>query len=246
MISIDLLKDVLSVATTDSDRALMCLANEPLKPRAVKEIVSVGQAAGWRTVKRLNISQLLARAKGNAVLVSGGWELTTAGKRYLAKLKQPLISCSPILPVASSLREHSLKIKSKNTQKFVDEAITCFEGRQFRAAVILSWVGAVALLQDHVTKTKLLEFNIIAKTRDAKWKNAMHSDDLGLMKEDNFLDILQELSILGKNVNQELKKALGLRNGCGHPNSLELAEHKVAAHIEDLILNVCSKFSPGP
>jgi hypothetical protein len=29
---------------------------------------------------------------------------------------------------------------------------------------------------------------------------------------------------------------------CGHPNSLKIGEHAVAAHVEVLILNVFSKF----
>lgn len=53
---------------------------------------------------------------------------------------------------------------------------------------------------------------------------------------------LEAVSVLGKNVKQELQKCLQLRNGCGHPNSLQLADHKVSAHIEDLILNVFAKF----
>ena len=62
------------------------------------------------------------------------------------------------------------------------------------------------------------------------------------MKADTFLDILQAISVIGKNVKQELKKGLTLRNGCGHPNSLKLAEHKVSSHIEDLMLNVFAVF----
>ena len=56
------------------------------------------------------------------------------------------------------------------------------------------------------------------------------------------LDTLVRLSIIGKNVKQELDKCLSLRNSRGHPNSLVIAEHNVAAHIEILILNVFKKF----
>ena len=91
-------------------------------------------------------------------------------------------------------------------------------------------------------ENKLREFNAEAKSRNVKWKDALDSDDIGLMTEDNFLDVLQVISVLGKNVKQELKKALTLRNGCGHPNSLKVAEHKVSAHIEDLVLNVFAVF----
>jgi hypothetical protein len=63
------------------------------------------------------------------------------------------------------------------------------------------------------------------------------------MKEAEFLDVLVALSILGKNVKQELENCLKLRNGCGHPNSLRIGEARVSAHIEILILNVFSRFN---
>jgi len=47
--------------------------------------------------------------------------------------------------------------------------------------------------------------------------------------------------MLGRNVKQELQKCPQLRNGGAHPNSLQIADHKVSAHIEDLILNVFAK-----
>jgi hypothetical protein len=113
---------------------------------------------------------------------------------------------------------------------------------RYRAAVVLSWAGAVALLYDYVVANHLAAFNIEANKRDAKWKSAKNSDDLALMKEFDFLQILQALSIIGKSVKTELERALKFRNGCGHPNSLQIGENKVAAHIEDLTLNVFAKF----
>jgi hypothetical protein len=85
-------------------------------------------------------------------------------------------------------------------------------------------------------------FNSEATRRDGRWKTAKTSDDLGRMKEHDFLEVLESISVIGKKVRQELQKCLQLRNGCGHPNSLQIADHKVSAHIEDLILNVFAKF----
>ena len=94
------------------------------------------------------------------------------------------------------------------------------------------------MIQNHLSA-----FNAEAKRRDSRWKLAKTRDDLARMKESNFLDILEALSIIGKNVKQELKNCLQLRNGCGHPNTLKISENRVASHIEILILNVFSKFS---
>ena len=99
-----------------------------------------------------------------------------------------------------------------------------------------------AVLHTHVVDKHLTAFNAEAKRRNKKWKDAKTSDDLGLMKESDFLDILQHLSIIGKNVKKELVACLDRRNGCGHPNSYQLSENIVAAHLETLLLNVFSKF----
>jgi hypothetical protein len=62
------------------------------------------------------------------------------------------------------------------------------------------------------------------------------------MKESEFLVVLEKLSVIGKSVKKQLEQCLDLRNGCGHPNSLKIAEHVVASHIEILILNVFARF----
>lgn len=62
------------------------------------------------------------------------------------------------------------------------------------------------------------------------------------MKEVDFLNILEHLSLVGKSVKQELEGCLKLRNGCGHPNSLKIGDHTVATHVEKLVLNVFSQF----
>lgn len=241
MLPEDALKDLLSQELTDQDRLLICLAVQPVKPREVKEVRSLAAAAGWRAVQKKNISAILARFPSLAVRTLGGWELTSAGGQHVARIAGPLMA-SPIPQVASSLRAQLVKISNTDTQRFVEEAIVCFETRQYRAAVVLSWVGAVAVLQDYVVANSLASFNAEAARRDGKWRTAKTADGLGRMSEHDFLEVLESISMIGRNVKQELQKCLQLRNGCGHPNSLQLADHKVSAHIEDLILNVFAKF----
>jgi hypothetical protein len=129
-----------------------------------------------------------------------------------------------------------------------EEAVSCCEHHLYRAAVVFSWVTAVALLYRHVVTNHLPAFNAEASRRfpagqKNSWKAARSADDLSLMKEDTFLDVLQSISVLGKNVKTQLKHALDLRNGCGHPNTLKLGEAKVYAHIETLIDNVFTKYA---
>lgn len=236
------LKNLISTEQlSNRDKLLLCVALDDAVPKAVKEISELAFKNGFRRVKKLNVSNVLTRSNGFAVRLHEGWTLSDQGIAHVQQIAGPLMN-SPIPKVASALRAQLTNIADDDTRAFVEEAIACFEGRQYRAAVVLSWVGAMAVLHSHVLQNALIPFNTEAARRDTHWKPARTTDDLGLMKEDTFLDVLQTISVLGKNVKTELKKALGLRNGCGHPNSLKLAEHKVAAHIEDLILNVFIPF----
>ena len=125
---------------------------------------------------------------------------------------------------------------------FVEEAVQCFEAHLYRAAVVLSWVGAVSVLYNHVLTNHKASFNSAAAKKNPKWKPANSSDDLTRMKEADFLEVCESASIIGKSVKQELQTALTFRHGCGHPHSLKLGEHRVSAHIESLVLNIYSQY----
>ena len=106
----------------------------------------------------------------------------------------------------------------------------------------MSWLAAMAVLHTHVHQNYLAKFNIEAQKFDSKWKDAKTTDDLALMNESKFLERLQSLSIIGKNVKKELTNALDTRNGCGHPSSLQVSTNQAAAHLEFLLQNVFNKF----
>lgn len=223
---------------TQTTKLLICLAIGD-KPKQVAEIRKLGKDIGLAGVAKWNVSQLLSASNG-AINTSAGWELNQEGRKTVETLAGPLMSIPA--KAATNLRAHLSKIKNTDTRDFVEHAIACFEFKQYRAAVVLSWVGAIALIYDYVVAHELAAFNTEAKKRNAKWKDAKTTDDLTLMKEYDFLQVLHAISVIGKNVKQELEPRLTLRNGCGHPNSLQIAEHVVASHIEILILNVFAKF----
>ena len=143
---------------------------------------------------------------------------------------------------AQSLRALLPRLSNEETRVFLTEAIVCSEQSLFRAAVVLAWVGAMALLYQRVVEKHLSAFNTEAVSRDQKWKPAKTTDDLGRMKEALFLDVAHAISLIGKNVKQELEGCLKLRNSCGHPNSLKVGTNNVAAHLETLTLNVYAVF----
>lgn len=235
------LRDVLARPDLERlDKLLLCLSVAADTPKEVRSIKAMAAAHGLRAVRTWNVSTYLSRSSGKASRVENGWILTAIGRKHIATLG---LAVSAVVSHASTaLRKHTATIKNQETKNFVDEAISCFEANQYRAAVVLSWVGAVSLLYDHVVTHALSGFNTEATRRNPKHRLANTRDDLARLKETDFLDYLEGGSVIGKSVRKELGVCLDLRNGCGHPNSLKIAEARVASHIETLVLNVYTKF----
>jgi hypothetical protein len=244
MLEVSELEDLLhSPGITTQLRVLLCLAVKPIGARQLSVVRKTAIVAGWTTAKKLNLSEYLKRAKGLAILTPDGWKLTQQGRDLVsANVKRPG-AVPPQLGVTTKLRSHLDKIQSGSTRAFADEAIKCLEYGLRRSAVVSAWIAAVGVLYDYVLATRLAEFNAAGmKKMQAKWKPVGSLDDLADLKESTFLELCEAASIFGKSVKQELENCLRLRNGCGHPNSLQIGDARVVAHIEQLILNVFEKY----
>jgi hypothetical protein len=242
VLTAEALKDLLGKKEFSRKDKLLLVLAAGAGPRTVAQLRETAVKHGLRAAKDWNVSDVLGTGGHTAVRTDIGWELTTEGRARVALLAGPAQIAPPTAQAATDLRAHLSKVSNADVMAFLAEAVTCLESQQLRAAVVLSWVGAVAVLYDHVIKHTLAAFNAEATRRDAKWKDANTADDLSRMKEHEFLNVLEAISVIGKNVKQELQGALTLRNGCGHPNSLKIGAARVAAHIEILILNVFLKF----
>jgi hypothetical protein len=242
LLALDELKSWLHRRLGRLDKLLLILAALD-RPSQVKDIQSAAVDAGFRDPKKWNISQCLGSSKGLAIRTREGWELTDAGKTHLRNLGIARISPAA-MQVAVDLRAHLARISNAQTKDFVEEAIRCHEAELFRSAIVMAWLGAVDVLHGYVIDNHLAAFNAEAsRIIGSKWKLARSRDDLVKMSEADFLDRLEGLSIIGKNAKAQLKTALDLRNGCGHPNSLKVGVNKSAAHIETLLQNVFEKFA---
>ncbi len=202
-----------------------------LKAAEMQEELEIWQSETERWPHELNENTVRACLQHFRAVLQG----------LITKYESPALP-QPTKDLVTSLRKHMQNISNPNTIGFLEEAVHCFEQNLYRAAVVLSWIGAVSLLYDYVEQNCLTDFNTEATKRNNKWRPAKNADDLTQMKEHDFLDILDALSIIGKNVKQELQECLNRRNACGHPNNLTVGQNMAAAHLETLILNVFSKF----
>lgn len=241
MLKIPELKNWLHRKLSRADKLLLVLGSFEV-PCGVSDIRSRGQEAGFRVPTNWNISTILARTNGLAIRTKSGWELTDTGKHHLRMLGVAKVSPAA-MQIATDLRQLLAKVNDKQTRAFVGEAVHAHELELFRSAVVMSWLAAVHVLKKEVSAKHLEAFNAEAARVDMKWKAAKTADDIGRMKESDFLDRIAAISMIGKNVKEKLKVCLDTRNACGHPNSFKLGPNAVASHIEILLLNVLEPFT---
>jgi hypothetical protein len=223
--------------------AALAKAGEPIK---VRGITLIAERHGFRKMREWNVSGILTTSRGKAILINGHWEITEDGLDEVRALTGNG-KARPAPAPASDLRAEMATIKDDTTRAFAEEAVRAYESKIYRSATVMSWITAVDVLYQVVLDTKLAEFNAEAKRLNNDWKPAKDRDGLALMKERDFLDRIATLGIIGKNVKASLIECLTRRNGCGHPNSLKVADRAVAHHVETLILNVFQKFgAPAP
>jgi hypothetical protein len=208
---------------------------------ALKDLLGRAEEAGYKRRNWANPSASLSRTGGLAIHTAKGWEITRAGREYLAN--EGMVEASQgVINVAIELRKYLSQVRNSETSDFVNEAIRCYELNLSRSSVVMSWLAAVYVLQCHVLRACLPDFNAEMARRDPKWKPAKNTDGLSRAKESEFLDALVSIGVLGKNAKEALKQCLDRRNACGHPNSFKLGPNVVAAHIETLLQNVFNRF----
>lgn len=245
MLTAEQLKQVVHQdGVTKTDAALLCVAAGGGGAVGTAAVRNLAIEAGVKGAKKINFSAHLSSAEDKVFKTPKGWELSDAGRADVASLAASILSVAPAAKEAKALRVLLPKLKSDDAREFLKEAIVCAESNLCRAAVVLSWVGAVKLLHDEAVAKHLAAVNAAAlKRKPNDWKNAKNADGLGRLTESEFLQVAHDVGMIDKNVKQKLEECLKLRNSCGHPTTLKLGPNMVAAHLESLALNVYAVFS---
>lgn len=243
MLKLDDLKDWLHRQELKRHEKLMlviaALGGGPVTLTQIRDQAAKG---GWKIPVKWNISDPLAKSKGLVIKASEGWELTTAGKKNLKDMGVPIDSVAAH-KVAHDLRLHLDDIKNSDTRAFAEEAIQCFERGLWRSAIVMSWIGALHLLYDYVVQNKLAQFNVEAQKLNIKFKPIKNIDELAkCMGEADFLNRLENISVISNSDKKELIECLNRRNSSGHPNSYKPRQNTVTHHLEILLLNVYIPF----
>jgi hypothetical protein len=148
----------------------------------------------------------------------------------------------PKQKISNKLRELVSKTSQEDNRNFLIEAISCYEIKAYRAAVIMTWLLVIDNLYEYIFATKLEEFNGALGSQNLKIKVIVSKEDFGELKEVKFIELCRAANILSNDVKKILEEKLGIRNTCAHPNNIVVAESKATSFIEDLIDNVLLRF----
>lgn len=148
-----------------------------------------------------------------------------------------------IKQTSSTLRGLISKLTGIEQQSFLEEAISCFEIKSYRASIVMTWLLAMDTIYEYVIANKLVEFNQAVQAH-GKYKKITFSlkDQFTDIKETDFLELLRTGKIITNDVRKILEEKLDFRNTCAHPNSIIIKYSKAISFIEDLVENVISKF----
>ncbi|WP_291048605.1 hypothetical protein [Hyphomonas sp.] len=202
------------------------------------EIKAALKAHGFRNAHSLNLHTALQRTEGMVVNHAATWKLLAPGEQFIVAAGLDLRSTRS-QQLDASLRSELDKLTDGNRKTFMLEAVSAFESKLYRAAVVLSWVGAVNVLHEFIAVNHLGAFK---RAYEARYPNSkltvQNVASLTQVKESDFLQVCQDCGIIDKSVKNELATRLDLRNQAGHPNTLKIGENMAAAHIECLLKNV--------
>ncbi len=210
---------------------------------SVQQIRDLAANAGLRISDQTNISSLLGRSGGRAIRGSVGWEITERGLQYLTEIGVKRANETPSADAADALMVHLASIADPETKEYLIEAIDCLRVGSRRAAIVMSWIAAIYILQRHVFQRHLAAFNVEMARVEKLWKDIKVIEDFERVKERVFLDRAAHISIISANVKKELVACLDRRNTYGHPSSARIGEHAAAHHVETLILNVFQQYT---
>jgi hypothetical protein len=192
-----------------------------------------------------NISDYLIRkssGKGAPFIKSkAGYRLE---RSRLREIEKELGVAPHVSAASSSLRGHVRQGMSGTAEAFIVEAISCYEHKLYRSAIIMTWLFAMDSIFEYILSKKASEFNAAyqADSSNKKGLQISSKDDFAELKESKLIEICRSANIITNDVRKILDTKLGIRNTCAHPSAVKILDVKCADFITDLLDNVIAKY----
>jgi hypothetical protein len=187
------------------------------------------------------IKSLIERSPKQVLRCKGGYCLE---KRVRDKYDEELGQRAATVHVHKLLKELPDKIPDLAERQYLEEALTCFKHKAFRAAVVMTWNLAYDHLCQIVLKSHLTTFNAqLAKSFPKESIIVAKRDDLTELKESQVLQVCKSANIISGSVHKVMKEKLDRRNVAAHPSGVSILDTTAEEFIRDLVENVVLKLT---
>jgi hypothetical protein len=144
----------------------------------------------------------------------------------------------------SSLRDAAKRAPAEYSD-YLNEAVKCYEGHLYRAAILMLWAatiehmyGAVDAYKDGYKKLEVE--NLARYGTSYKYRKLKKKGDLLYLTESQFVQLAEDAGLINRNARTFLDQCLTTRNRCGHPTGYIPGREETVIFVESLINNILS------
>ena len=135
------------------------------------------------------------------------------------------------------------KVPTVEERAFLQEALTCYRPKAFRACIVMAWNLAYAHLPDWILSdpSRLATFNAAITKRYPKKVGltiSNYDEFLDEMKEREVIEVCSSSGLINSNIFKILKDKLDRRNIVAHPSAVIVVQHQADDTISELVNNV--------
>lgn len=162
-------------------------------------------------------------------------------RSYAATLASDHLGRPGAKQLASGLRSTLAATSDPAITAYLEEAVSCFEYKQYRSSLIMSWCVAYGLFRAWIYRNHLATIN----TEISTWKNPKpikSLDDFQEHTEGAIIETARKSGVISRENHKLLKRLLDDRNSFAHPTTRALTPSMAEAYIETVLKDVISNF----
>lgn len=185
-----------------------------------------------------NSSKSKSRPRPKYVKLSSGYALE---RSYASSLSANFLGRPGSRQVASGLRATLAATSDPAISAYLGEAVSCFEFKQFRSSLIMSWCVAYGLVRAWLFRNHLAALNLEMST----WKSPRSIqllDDFQELTEGTVIETARKAGVISKEQFKLLKRLLDDRNSFAHPTTRTMTAAVAEAYIESVLKDVIPAF----
>jgi len=189
-----------------------------------------------------DLSRLIERTPPELLKDAGGYRLEA---RVRAALDAKYGEAQTTIAVNRLLSDLPAKVPGIDERVFLQEVVSCFRAKAFRASIVMAWNLAFDHLLNWILSdaSRLAAFNARISVRYPKKTGLIIKsyDDFEDLKESEVIEILNSSGLVGGGVIKVLNKELPRRNLAAHPSGVVILQSQAEDAITDLVNNVVLK-----